>query len=175
MARWLSWRAFWLCWGGGLLVFALLVATGGTLVTAAAPNGIIDHQAASSAARVDAIQQSWAQAGVVGGAAWRMAADLLFITLFTLGGFIGGRLIWRDAGPTLLKKTALIAVLAYALFGLSDMLETGAQLIQLMTLRGNDSLAGLAAVMQPIKVASFVAGFALTVLTVIWDRATRGA
>jgi fumarate reductase subunit D len=171
----MSWRFFWLFWGGGLLVFALLVATGGTLDTTAAPNGIIDHQAAGNAERVDAIQQSWAQAGVLGGAAWRMAADLLFITLFTIGGIIGGRLIWRDARPTLLKKTALIAVLAYALFGLSDMLETGAQLIQLVSMQGNDLLAGLAALMQPIKVASFVAGLALTVLMLIWDWGTGGA
>ena len=83
-----------------------------------APHGILDHQSAATAARVNAIQQSWVSAGVLDLARWGMIADLVFITLYMSGGIIGGRLIWQRAKSPTLKKLGLLCVLVYFIFGM---------------------------------------------------------
>lgn len=175
MASWISWRNFWIFWIGGLLIFGGLVATGGTLQTDVAPAGILDHQAAGTAVAVDAIQQSWADAGVLDRAQVGMLADLLFIGLYTIGGIIGGRLIWQYGHSPALKKLGLFVVVSYFLFGLSDYTETLSQLVQLLMMSGSDVLAGIAAFAQPIKIASFLAGTIAMIAALIWRWAERRA
>ncbi len=175
MPGWISWRNFWIFWIGGLLVFGALVASGYILQTAAAPGGILDHQAAGTADRVNAIQQSWADAGVLSQARWGMIGDLIFIGLYTIGGIIGGRLIWQYGHSPTLKKLGLLLVITYFIFGLSDCTETVSQFIQLLQMQGSDLLAGIAALVRPIKVVAFIVGTLAMISALIWYRLERRA
>ncbi len=169
-----NWRNFWIFWLGGLAVFGILIATSGPLMTDVAPQGILDHQSAATAERVNAIQQSWAAIGQMDFARWSMIGDLIFITLYMSGGIIGGRLIWQQAKSPTLKKIGLLCVLAYFLFGLTDYVETVSQLIQLIRDQGSDLLAGTAALVQPVKILAWFTGTIATILTLIWRwRETR--
>lgn len=174
MPKLYSWRNFWIFWGGGLALFLYLVVTAGALQTAVAPGGILDHQSAATAERVNAIQQSWAAAGVLDVARWAMIADLVFITLYMSGGIIGGRLIWQRANSPTLKKIGLLCVLSYFLFGLTDYVETVCQLVQLVNEQGNDILAGTAALSKPVKTISWIVGTVAMIGALIWRwRETR--
>ncbi|WP_417611808.1 hypothetical protein [Parasphingorhabdus sp.] len=169
-----SWRNFWIFWGGGLALFAYLILSGGALETAVAPNGILDHQSAATAARVNAIQQSWDEAGVLNLARWGMILDLVFITLYMSGGIIGGRLIWQWARSPALKKLGLLSVLVYFLFGLSDYVETICQLVQLVNEQGSDWLAGTAAIARPVKIIAWIIGTVVMMVALVWRwRETR--
>lgn len=163
-----SWRNFWIFWGGGMALFLYLVATGGVLETAVAPGGIFDHQSALTGERVDAIQQSWAAAGVLDTARWGMIADLVFITLYMSGGIIGGRLIWQRAQSPTLKKVGLLCVLSYFLFGLTDYIETICQLVQLAREQGSDILAATAAMARPVKTMAWIVGTVAMIAALIW-------
>lgn len=174
MSNLYSWRNFWIFWGGGLALFLYLILSGGALETVVAPGGILDHQSAATAERVNAIQQSWADAGVLDLARWGMIADLVFITLYMSGGIIGGRLIWQRAKSPALKKLGLLCVLAYFIFGLSDYLETVCQLIQLLDEQGSDILAGTAALAQPVKIIAWIVGTIAMIVALVWRwRETR--
>jgi hypothetical protein len=174
MSNLYSWRNFWIFWGGGLALFLYLVISGGALETSVAPGGILDHQSAATAARVNAIQQSWADAGVLQRARWGMIADLVFITLYMSGGIIGGRLIWQRAKSPALKKLGLLCVLTYFLFGLSDYLETVCQLVQLLREQGSDILAATAALARPVKILAWIVGTLGMIAALIWRwRETR--
>ncbi|MDM8011249.1 MAG: hypothetical protein QUV08_09815 [Parasphingorhabdus sp.] len=174
MSNLYSWRNFWIFWGGGLAVFAYLVLSAGALETAVSPNGILDHQSAATAARVNAIQQSWARAGLLDLARWSMIIDLVFITLYMSGGIIGGRLIWQRAQSPALKKIGLLCVLVYFLFGLTDYLETVSQLVQLVRGQGSDLPAGTAALVRPVKIIAWIAGTVAMIVALIWRwRETR--
>ena len=175
MSSFFSWRNFWIFWLSGLTVFAVVVATGAPLMTDIAPGGILDHQSAGSAERVDAIQKSWADAGLLNHAKWSMIGDLIFIGLYTIGGIIGGRLLWQDAWSPSLKKLGLALILVYFLFGLTDYLETISQIIQLIRLEGSDTLAGIAALAQPPKIATWIIGTVGMVIALIWYRRQRPA
>ncbi len=169
-----NWRNFWILWGGGMALFLYLVASSGALETVAAPGGILDHQGAVTAERVDAIQQSWADAGVLEIARWSMITDLVFITLYMSGGIMGGRLIWQQAESPTLKKVGLLCVLAYFLFGLTDYVETISQLVQLVREQGSDLLAGTAALAQPVKILAWITGTIAMIVALIWRwRETR--
>lgn len=168
MSNLYSWRNFWIFWGGGMALFLYLVATSGALETAVAPDGILDHQSAATAGMVNAIQQSWADAGVLKTARWRMIADLVFITLYMSGGIIGGRLIWQRAKSPTLKKLGLLCVLVYFIFGLTDYVETISQLIQLIREQGSDILAGTAALFQPVKIVAWIVGTVAMLAALIW-------
>ncbi len=163
-----NWRNFWIFWGGGLALFLYLISSGGTLETAVAPNGILDHQSAATAERVNAIQQSWADAGVLDVARLGMIGDLVFITLYMSGGIIGGRLIWQHARSPALKKLGLFCVVAYFLFGLSDYVETTSQLAQLLQGQGSDLLAGTAALARPVKIVAWIGGTLAILVALIW-------
>ncbi|WP_323800657.1 hypothetical protein [Parasphingorhabdus sp.] len=168
MSNLYSWRNFWIFWGGGLTLFLYLVISGGALETITAPNGILDHQSAATGERVNAIQQSWADAGVMDLARWGMIADLVFISLYMSGGIIGGRLIWQRAKSPTLKKLGLLSVLAYFVFGLSDYLETVCQLVQLIREQGSDILAGTAALARPVKIVTWIIGTAAMIVALLW-------
>ena len=174
MPKLYNWRNFWIFWGGGMALFLYLVISGGALETAVAPGGILDHQGVATAERVNAIQQSWAAAGVLDIARWGMIADLVFITLYMSGGIIGGRLIWQRAKSPSLKKVGLLCVLAYFLFGLSDYVETVSQLVQLLREQGSDILAGTAALARPVKIITWIVGTVAMIGALIWRwRETR--
>ncbi|WP_339690608.1 hypothetical protein [uncultured Parasphingorhabdus sp.] len=174
MPKLYSWRNFWIFWGGGLAIFAYLIMSNGALETIVAPNGILDHQSAATAERVNAIQQSWAESGALELARWGMIGDLVFITLYMSGGIIGGRLIWQRASSPTLKKVGLLCVLSYFVFGLTDYVETVSQLIQLVNERGSDILAGTAALAKPVKVIAWIVGTVAMIGALIWRwRETR--
>lgn len=174
MPKLYSWRNFWIFWGGGMALFIYLIISGGALETVVAPSGILDHQSAATADRVNAIQQSWADAGVLDLARWGMIADLVFITLYMSGGIIGGRLIWQRANSPTLKKVGLLCVLGYFLFGLTDYIETICQLVQLVNEQGSDILAGTAALAKPVKTISWIVGTFAMIVALIWRwRETR--
>ncbi|MEH6700617.1 hypothetical protein [Parasphingorhabdus sp.] len=174
MPKLYSWRNFWIFWGSGMALFIYLIASGGALETVVAPGGILDHQSAANAQRVNDIQQSWADAGVLELARWGMIADLIFITLYMSGGIIGGRLIWQRAKSPTLKKLGLLCVLSYFLFGLTDYIETVSQLVQLVLQQGSDLLAGTAALVRPIKIVAWIVGTIAILLALIWRwRETR--
>jgi len=168
-------KSFWTLWGSGLGVFALIVMSSGLLQTEVAPLGIIDHQAAGSAERIDEIQQSWRAAGVLTAARWSMIADFFFITLYGLGGIIGGRLIWREGYNPNLKKLGLLSIISYAIFWICDYIETGAQFYQLVQFRGSDFLAETAAIAQPVKMVFFTLALLSTILCLIWLRREKAA
>ena len=175
MSGWITWRNFWIFWVGGLLVFAALVFTGSALQTEIVPGGILDHQAAGTAERINAIHQSWNDAGVLSKARSGMIADLLFISLYAIGGIIGGRLLWQHSGSPALKKLGLLLIITYFLFGLSDYVETVSQLTQLLNQKGSDILAGIAATAQPIKSLTFIVGTLGMIAGLIWYRFDRRA
>jgi len=168
MPKLYSWRNFWIFWGGGMALFIYLIISGGALETIVAPNGILDHQGAATAERVNAIQQSWAAAGVIDIARWGMIADLVFITLYMSGGIIGGRLIWQRAKSPTLKKVGLLCVLSYFLFGMSDYVETLCQLVQLVREQGSDIFATTAALAKPVKTISWIVGTVAMIAALIW-------
>jgi|TARA_R100001244_G_scaffold96522_7_gene72320 hypothetical protein len=169
-----NWRNFWIFWGGGLALFLYLIASGGMLETAVAPNGILDHQSAATAERVNAIQNSWAEAGLLDLARWGMIGDLIFIGLYMSGGIIGGRLVWQQARSPTLKKIGLLCVVSYFLFGVSDYIETICQLVQLLQDQGSDILAGMAALAKPVKVVTWIVGTIAILISLIWRwRETR--
>lgn len=163
-----SWRNFWIFWGGGLALFLYLIISGGALETIVAPNGILDHQSAATAERVNAIQQSWSDAGVLELARWGMIVDLVFITLYMSGGIIGGRLIWQRAKSPTLKKIGLLCVLSYFFFGLSDYVETICQLVQLVCEQGSDIFAGTAVMALPVKIITWFVGTVAMITALIW-------
>lgn len=174
MSRLYNWRNFWIFWGGGMALFLYLIYSGAVLETSVAPNGILDHQAAGRGERVDAIQQSWADAGVLDIARWGMIGDLIFITLYMSGGIIGGRLIWQRANSPTLKKVGLLCVLSYFIFGLTDYIETICQLIQLVREQGSDIFAATAAIVRPFKIIAWLVGTPAMIIALLWRwRETR--
>lgn len=168
MSKLYSWRNFWIFWGGGMALFLYLVASSGSLETVVAPGGILDHQSAATAERVNAIQQSWADAGVLETARRAMITDLVFITLYMSGGIIGGRLIWQRAKSPTLKKVGLLCVVTYFIFGLADYVETVSQLVQLVREQGSDILAGTAALAQPAKTLAWISATVAMIVALIW-------
>ncbi|MEH6756745.1 MAG: hypothetical protein V7676_04450 [Parasphingorhabdus sp.] len=175
MSRFYSWRNFWIFWLGGLAVFIGMVLTSGPLITDVAPAGILDHQSAGTAERVNAIQQSWATAGLMGYAKWSMIADLVFIGLYMSGGILGGRLIWQEALSPSLKKLGLFMVLIYFLFGLFDYVETLSQITQLLDQQGSDLLSGIAAFVKPPKTVVWVIGTVGMITALVWRQRERRA
>ncbi|XUU60195.1 hypothetical protein ACRAQ6_11555 [Erythrobacter sp. HA6-11] len=149
-------RAFWFFWLGGLIIFALLRIPHGPLAIAAVPGGILDHQAAMTAAEVDRIQAAWSSAELMDHAWWGMVGDLVFIGVYGLGALFGGLLLRRDSG--LIAAIGLVVSIAAITFLGTDYVETISQFIQLNS-RGDDRLAATAATMQPVKIAAWVVTF----------------
>lgn len=145
-------RAFLWFWVGGLVLFAIVIALGMPLVQTEVPGGILDHQAAGTAAEIDRIQAVWRSAGLWTQAAIAMAGDLVFIGVYGIGCVLGG-LYFRRRGRV---RLGTIAAATGAIFLLTDYAETIAQFIQLMTFEGDDTLAGLAATVRPVKVVCWV-------------------
>lgn len=168
-----GWRLFWGLFALGWALFAFLAATNGQMVTAASPGGILDHQVAGTAARVDEIQGAWAAAGKLGFARLSIGVDLLFIGVLSVAGVIGGVKIARAANGPLLRGAGWLTALAFLVFCGADYAETIAQFIQAMSGRGIDALAQLAAAVNPPKVAAFLAGHGLLLAGLIGLRVAR--
>lgn len=152
-----KWGLFWGLFALGWALFAFLVATNGMMATETSPRGILDHQVAGTAAKVDAIQAAWAHAGHLEFARMSMATDLVFIGVLTTAGLIGGAQIAGAANGALVRLLGWITAGAFLVYGLADYLETIPQLVQAMS-RGSDSLAQLAATANRPKVIGFLLG-----------------
>lgn len=170
MSQLANWRNFWILWLTGIAIIVVLVSQNERLVTDVAPQGMVDHQLAATAQRVEAIHDSWRAAGAMGFFKIAILFDLLFIVLYSVGGVIGGLLVRRGARSGLLKALAGLAVLAYAAFGILDFTETLCQAIQGFLTGGNDALASTAATAQPPKMFAFFVGFPSLVAALIWFR-----
>lgn len=148
-------KLFWWFWLGGLALLAAMALKNPSLATGVAPGGILDHQAASSAAMVNAIQQAWADKGVLMLARISMAIDLVFIGIYTRGALAGG-LIFRSHDNAILNRLGTLIAVAAVLFCIADYSETISEFIELMTFRGSDTLSAIHSTAQPIKSVSFL-------------------
>ncbi len=144
-------------WLIGLGLFALVVALGMGLQQSSA-YGIVEHQLAGTAGRVDEIQAAWRADGVRWLAIVAMLADLVFIGVYGWGSWIAGRSFMAMGRKRLQWLGAFVAAGA-AVFLLTDYVETVLQVIQLVRERGSDAMAQTAASVQQAKVAAFVVTF----------------
>lgn len=151
-------RLFRILWPAGLALFAAIIWIGLPLGIEGVPGGILDHQAAGSAARVDAIQQAWIEAGLYDRALVAMLGDILFITVYGLGSWYGGLAFMQDERQRL-RRLGMMLVGAAMLFIATDYAETFAQILQLWQQRGSDTLAGVAATVRPVKVVAWLVTF----------------
>ena len=161
-------RNFWRYWLGGLLMLAAMIVMNNWLTNDISPWGIRDHQSAASAMRVDAIQNAWAAAGVLDLARVSIVIDLIYIAVYSFGAYCGG---WIFAGHTNsgLKKLGWLIVIAAVILAIADYTETICQFIQALQFKGNDVLAKIAAIAQPIKSLAFLTTF-LGVLAALFMR-----
>lgn len=151
-------KGFWRYWLAGLLLFAVMIVLNPSISNSVAPMGISDHQAAATAARVDAIQSAWQADGVLWLARISMAIDLIFIGVYSWGAWLGGKTMRGESAPGL-SRIGLIVMIAALLFCVADYIETISQFIQLMRYQGSDALAGLAATVRPVKMIAFFVTF----------------
>lgn len=151
-------RRFWTFWLLGILLLAALIVINTWLVTAASPLGISDHQAAASAARVEAIHSGWMAAGVMDLAIYSMELDLIFIGVYAWGAFAGGRMFAASSHFMLARLGKIIMVAAIG-FAITDYAETISQLVQAAVTGGDDMLASIAATVRPIKMVLFLVTF----------------
>lgn len=151
-------RNFWRYWLAGLLILAAMIAMNPWFSNDVSPWGIRDHQAAATAARVDAVQSAWKAAGVLNLARFGVAIDLIYIAVYSFGAYCGGRLFAQASQP-MLRRLGWVIVTAAIILGMADYVETVCQFVQIMTLKGSDLLAGIAATAQPIKSTAFLTTF----------------
>ncbi|MBK9003734.1 MAG: hypothetical protein IPM67_09760 [Sphingomonadales bacterium] len=163
---------FWRWWLSGLMLFALMIALNPSISNNVAPMGISDHQAAATAARVNAIQAAWQTDGVLWLARLSMAIDLVFIGVYSRGAWLGGKVMRAEAGQGL-RKLGLAIIAVAALFCLTDYIETVSQFIQAMRFEGNDALAGLAAAVRPVKTVAFLVTFTGLLAALLFRRMAR--
>ncbi|MEO1047980.1 MAG: hypothetical protein AAFW59_06590 [Pseudomonadota bacterium] len=159
-------------WLGGLAIFAISIMIHAPLAIEAVPGGILDHQAASNAASVDAIQTAWMKAGLIGQARFAMISDLVFILVYSFGALNAGR-YFRAKPNGVLSALGWVAIAAASVFFLTDFTETLLQLFQLQRLEGSDTLAYVASLMGPGKVTSFLASFAVIAVAMMWERLSK--
>lgn len=150
--------AFLTVWISGIVAFSVVIALSLPLTITAVPGGIGDHQAAGSAAVVNAIHAAWGAAGLMGLARTAIIADLVFIIIYGIGSVLGG-LYFRSLGTGLSRHLGTAIALCGIVFLVSDLGETSAQLLQVIAGEGSDRLAGLAAMLRPIKMASWAFTF----------------
>jgi len=162
---------FWLI---SLLVFVLVVILTSMVTQGDETFGIIDHQAAGTASRVDEIQAQWREGGVRGLAIIAVIADLAWIWMYALSSFAVGRGFATER-QGILRSLGLFTCGVSVVFGITDYTETMLQFIQLLRDSGSDQMAGIAAAMQPIKIAAFFIALIGIIFSLFLDRlmATR--
>jgi hypothetical protein len=165
-------RNFWRFWLGGLLILAAMIAMNPWFVTDVSPWGIRDHQSAGTAARIDAIQMAWQAKDVLGLARFGIAIDLVYIAVYSVGAYCGGRMFAQSERPAL-RRLGWIIVAAAIIVGVADYAETICQFIQAMAFKGSDLLAGIAATAQPIKTTAFLTSFFGLLTALLVRRMTR--
>lgn len=148
-------RNFMRFWLGGLGLLAVMAVMNIFLSNDTVQWGIIDHQMAGTAARVNIIQQSWRQDGTLNLARISMAIDLLFIAVYSWGAYNGGKAMRRAKQPVVRRLGGLIMVAAI-LYPFLDYTETICQFIQAVNFSGDDTLAHIAATVRPIKSVDFL-------------------
>lgn len=151
-------RAFLAWWLGGLVLFAFVLWLHAPLAIEAVPGGIGDHQAAGTAEEVDRIQREWRLAGMNNRAGIAMISDLVFIGVYAIGSFLGGRML-RASGGGVLRLIGDAVIAGAIVFGVTDYIETICQFVQLMQGRGSDALASTAATVQPVKIIAWIVTF----------------
>ncbi|ABC63574.1 hypothetical protein [Erythrobacter litoralis] len=167
-------KRFLMFWVGGLIAFVVALALHMPLTLETVSEGIVDHQTATTAARVDFIQGEWAEAGVYRTALTAMISDLVFIMLFSVGSFLGG-LYFLRVGTGALRTIGLATVFAAIVFFLSDSVETTLQIQQLAAGAGDDTKAAIAAAMHYPKLVSWIACFILPLNGLILEWSQRRA
>ena len=143
-------------WLIGLGAFAVVIAMSAYL--RANSIGIVEHQLAGTAERVNEIQAQWRADGMRGWAMVSMAADLIFIGVYGIGAWIAGRSIAASGGG-LLRVIGWVAAIAGAVFLVTDYAETILQMIQLVREAGSDGMARTAAAMQNPKTLAWLISF----------------
>lgn len=144
-------------WLIGLAIFGFLIVSS-ALLHGDAPFGIVDHQAAGTAERVDMIQMAWREAGLRSLTIASMFVDLVFIAVYTIGSWKAGKSLRALEGRFVITLGWVIMMSA-VVFCLSDYLETTLQVVQMLADKGSDSMAATAAFAQPIKVAAWITTF----------------
>jgi hypothetical protein len=147
----------------GVMILSSMITQGDVTYT------IVDHQAAATAEKVDEIQTQWRDGGVRNAAIIAMIGDLAWIWIYALGSYLAGR-EFASKREGALRITGWIIAVSGVVFGITDYTETAAQFIQLLQDSGNDTLAGIAAFMQPIKVTAFLVSFFGIILALVVDR-----
>ena len=165
---------FLIVWIGGLVAFAVALLLHLPLTIETVPAGIVDHQTAQTAARVDFIQREWADAGVYRNAFTAMVSDCVFIVLYSLGSVLAG-LYFLRAKHRSLRIVGVATLVAAIVFFASDMTETVLQIQQLVAAKGDDGKAAMAAAMHVPKLASWIACFILPLGGLILERGKRRA
>ena len=166
--------AFLTLWVLGLVLFAVTILLGLPLAISAVPGGILDHQAAGTAAEVDRIQREWRLAGLSNRAAAAMISDLIFIGVYGAGSVLGG-LYFLRSGAGIIRWIGGAVLLAGAVFLAADYIETISQFSQLMRFEGDDAKAALAAGVRPVKFAAWIATFTGVLAAFAIRRFQRGA
>lgn len=159
-------------WLWGLVAFAVVIGlSAGITAPESVTLGITDHQTAGTAVRVDEIQGQWAAGGVRTLAIISMLGDLVFIGIYGFGSWIAGRSFMRLGG--LLRAVGAIIAAAALVFLATDYCETLLQLVQMIRDEGSDSLAGIAATVQPVKIIAWIVTFVGVLLGLGWHRLVR--
>ncbi|MEM1133078.1 MAG: hypothetical protein AAGH53_09085 [Pseudomonadota bacterium] len=158
---------FWL--SGWALLFIIRALQPSELTGIMAGLDMEAHRRAGNASMVDTIHAHWQEKGVYSQALWSLVVDLFFITVISIGGILGGRLLQQDASANI-RRVGLLAIIAHIAFWLVDYAETLSQLVQMVQGQGDDMLAGIAAFMRPIKMQLFLIGFAALVIGYIASR-----
>lgn len=166
------WGLFWVLFAAGWGLFVFLAATNVQMVTPVSPGGILDHQVAATAARVDEIQGAWSRAGKLPFARLSIGMDLVFIGVLTVAGVIGGVRIARARSGPVLKNIGWLTSVGFLVFGGADYLETISQFIQVMS-HGIEPLAQLAVTANKLKIIAFLVGHAALIVGLIGVFLTR--
>ena len=118
-------------WLLGLVAFAIVIALSAAITAPESVTfGIVDHQTAGSATRVDAIQSQWSAGGVRTLAIVSMLGDLVFIGIYGWGSWLAGRSFMAMGG--LLRGLGAIIAAAAVVFLVTDYCETLLQLVQMI-------------------------------------------
>ncbi len=168
----ISKKTFVLWWICGLVAFAISIYLHNPLNIDGVPGGILDHQAAPDAQAVNAIHDAWKSAGVFNQVALAMISDLIFIQIYSLGAILGG-MYFRSRPGAALRVIGGFVLAAGVIFYVTDVVETGSQLTQVIQDAGSDNLAYVASTMQPIKTFTFLVTFFGIIAALLVERFKR--
>ncbi len=157
---------FWLC---GIILLIVMIFGNLLLITDVSPMAISDHQSAGSAAKINEIQLAWEVGGLTLYAKISMIIDLLFIGIYSLGALCGGILLRYDKRLSVQRIGALV-IAAAVIFCVTDYVETIAQVIQLFSMQGSNSLASTAAMVGPAKSIAFLTTVLGLLGIILWDK-----